>query len=233
MKRLSQPTSEALLASVEACIQNGDRLLDETYDVEFRKPPATRFFLVMIAQEEFAKAFLLYLIREGAVPFTPPVLRTINDHACKQLLGMVMDYVIMHWDEIEELRELIRKDYESGDQLPKDVGSAMEILRYEKIGRWEGNSGIWAEDPDYDRSALHIADGKKDRHKQDALYVRIGRDGRVCSTPGVITEQETKSELECARRYKRFMDSLLAVDERSERYNKIMSAFRLLFVSPA
>lgn len=233
MKRLSQPTSEALLASTRACIQNGDRLLDETYDVEFRKPPATRFFLVVIAQEEFAKAFLLYLIREGAMPFAAPVLRAINDHACKQLLGMVMDYVIMHWDEIEELREFIRKDYESGDQLPKDVGSAMEILRYEKIGRWEGNFGIWAEGPDYDRSALHIADGKKDRHKQDALYVRIGRDGRVCSTPDVITQQETESELERARRYKRFMDSLLAVDERSERYNKIMSAFRLLFVSSA
>lgn len=202
MKSLLQPTSEALLASIRACIQNGDRLLDETYDLEFRKPLATTFFVVMIAQEEFAKAFVLYLIREGAVPFTAPVLRAINDHACKQLLGMIMDYV-------------------------------MEILRYEKIGRWEGNFGTWAEDPDYDRAVLHIADGKKDRHKQDALYVRIGRDGRVCSTPDVITDQETKNELERARRYKRFMDSLLAVDERSERYNKIMSTFRLLFGSPA
>jgi AbiV family abortive infection protein len=230
--KVPQPTSEALLASVRACIRNGDRLLDETYDLEFRKPLATTFFVVMIAQEEFAKAFVLYLIREGAVPFTAPVLRAINDHACKQLLGMIMDYVIMHWDEVEELQELVRQDYESGDQLPNDVGSAMEILRYEKIGRWEGNFGAWAEDPDYDRAALHIADGKKDRHKQDALYVRIGRDGRVCSTPDVITDQETKDELERARRYKRFMDSLLAVDERSERYNKIMTTFRLLFGSP-
>ncbi|GFE79267.1 hypothetical protein GCM10011487_12670 [Steroidobacter agaridevorans] len=233
MKRLPQPTSETLLSSIRACIQNGDRLLDETYDLEFRKPPATTFFVVMIAQEEFAKAFVLYLIRERAVPFTAPVLRAIYDHVCKQLLGMVMDYVIMHWDEVEELQELIRLDHEAGDQLPNDVGSAMDILRYEKIGRWEGNFGIWAEDPEYDRSALHIADGKKDRHKQDALYVRIGRDGRVCSTPDVITEQETKSELERARRYKRFMDSLLAVDERSERHKKIMNTFRLLFASPA
>lgn len=233
MKPLRQPTSEALLASIRACIQNGDRLLDETYDLEFRKPLATTFFVVMIAQEELAKAFILYLIGEGAVPFTPPVLRAINDHACKQLLGMIMDYVIMHWDEVEDLQELIRQDRESGDQLPNDVGSAMEILRYEKIGRWEGNSGTWAEDPDYDRAALHIADGKKDGHKQDALYVRIGRDGRVCSTPDVITDQETKNELERARRYKRFMDSLLAEDERSKRYNKIMGALRLLFGNPA
>lgn len=233
MKRLQQPTGETLLASIRACIQNGDRLLDETYDVEFRKPPATRFFIVMIAQEEFAKAFILYLIREGALPFAAPVLRAINDHTCKQLIGMVMDYVIMHWDEIEELRELVRKDYETGDRLPKDVGSAMDILRYEKIGRWEGNFGVWAEDPDYDSSALHVADGKKDRHKQDALYVRIGRDGRVCGTPDGITEEETESELERARRYKQFMDSLVSVDMRSERYDKIMSAFRLLFASPA
>jgi len=233
MKHLPPPTSETLLASIRACIQNGDRLLNETYDLEFRKPLATTFFVVMIAQEEFAKAFVLYLVREGAMPFTAPVLRAINDPVCKQLLGMIIDYVIMHWDEVEELQEIIRQDYESGDQLPNDVGSAMDVLRYEKIGRWDGTLGIWAEDPDYDRSALHIADGKKDRHKQDALYVRVGRDDRVCSTPDVITDIETKNELERARRYKRFMESLLAVDERSTRYDKIMSAFRLLFTSSA
>lgn len=185
----------------------------------------------MIAQEELAKAFILYLIRQGAISFTTPVLRAINDHVCKQLVGMVMDYMIMHWDEIEELQILIRKDSAAGDGLPSDVGSAIELLRYEKIERWAGKFAVWAEDPHYDPSARHVADGRKDHHKQDSLYVRIGRDGRVSSTPEVITEQETETELERARRYKRFIESLLVEDKRSKRYEKAMTAFTQLFAS--
>jgi hypothetical protein len=107
----------------------------------------------------------------------------------------------------------------------------MELLRYEKIGRWEANNWVWAEDPDYDTSARRIAEGKKDRHKQDALYVRIGRDGRVCSTPQTtITEDETSDELARANRYRHFVNSLLGQADRSHRYEKGMAALRLLFV---
>jgi hypothetical protein len=219
-----------LLVTLQACLKNGERLLAETYDLEFRKPPSSRYFLVMIAQEELAKAFIFYLIMEGVIPFSDAVLRAVNDHACKQLIGVIMDYLIMHWEEIEELREAIRKDYALGEQLPADVGSAMELLRYEKIGRWEGTRGSWARGSDYEASVRRIAEGKKDGHKQDSLYVRVGRDGRVSSTPDTIGEEETQTEFERAGRYKRFVDSLLAADRRSDhRYEKAMTALRLLF----
>ena len=103
-----RPTKAALSKSVISCVENGNRLLDEMCDLEFRPIVATRYFLAMIAQEEFAKAFLLLLIRDDVVPFTPEVLRAINDHACKQLLSIVMDYIIMHWEEIEELYSSFR-----------------------------------------------------------------------------------------------------------------------------
>lgn len=141
MSTLRTPDSETLLTTIKACLQNGDRFLEETYDLEFRDPPASRYFIVMIAQEEFAKAFIIYLIREGAMPFTLSVLRAINDHVCKQLIGMVMDYMIMHWDEIDEMRTLIAKDFAAGDALPNDVGSAIEILRYERIGAGRADLG--------------------------------------------------------------------------------------------
>jgi hypothetical protein len=229
MSTLRTPGPETLLTTIKACLQNGDRFMEETYDLEFRDPPASRYFIVMIAQEEFAKAFIIYLIREGAMPFTLSVLRAINDHVCKQLIGIVMDYMIMHWDELDEMRALIAKDFAAGDGLPNDVGSAIEILRYERIGRWESGSWVWAEDPEYDPSALAVANGKRDRRKQDSLYVRIGRDGRVCSMPTTITEQETEEELERARRYRRFMNSLLEEGERSERFRKAMTAIKLIF----
>jgi AbiV family abortive infection protein len=229
MANLQQPGSDSLLATIRVCVKNGERLLDESYNLEFKKPPASRYFFVMIAQEEFAKAFILYIVREGVTTLTAPVLRAINDHACKQLVGVILDYMIMHWEEIAEMEDAVRRDHDLGECLPHDVGSAMDLLRHEKIRRWEDDRWVWAEDPDYDRSARRIAEGKKDRHKQNALYVRVGRDGRVSSTPDIITEDETQEEFARAGRYHRFMESLLRGDGQSYRYDKAMAVLKQLF----
>lgn len=228
------PSSNKLAKAIEACLDNAERLLEEVYDLEFRKPPSSSFYLVMISQEEFAKAFILFLVNEKIIPWTPAVRRAINDHSCKQLAGMIIDYMIMHWDEMHELEAIIKRDLDFGDRLPDDVASALEILCYEKIGRWMRNNWVWAKDPDYDRVAVKIADGTKDRRKQDALYVRLGADGQVCSTPLVITENEMRRELERARRYGNCVRSLL--NDSSEphwfdksRFDKVVGAFRILF----
>lgn len=222
-----------LSRAIQASIDNADRLQTETYDLEFRTPCATRYFLLIIAQEEAAKAFLLYLVDDGVVPLTAAVRRAINDHACKHLVGMIMDYMIMHWETTEELEEIIRRDFEVGNNLPNDIGSALEILRYEKIGRWTANNWVWAEDPAYDREVLKLAEGKRDRRKQDALYVRIGSDGQVASTPAVITETEVVTELERTSRYINFAVALTTTRERygfdKDRFAKVMAALKLLF----
>ena len=224
-----QPSPAALLKTIEACVENGERLIAEFYDLEFRNPPSSQYFLIMIAQEELAKAFILYLVKESIIPFTAAIRWAIKDHSCKQLIGMIMDYIIMHWDNDEELHAELDKDYAAGDRMPNDVGSAMELLRYEKIGRKEGSHGTWTEDPKYDKAALQIAEGKRDRHKQDALYVGIGRDGRVSSMPTKITKEETESELERAGRYKRFVTSVLIDKAGSHRHEKALAALKLLF----
>ena len=96
--------------------------MEEAYDLEFRAPPSSRFFLIMIAQEEFAKAFILHLVKESAVPFTSEVLRATKDHTCKHLVSMIMDYVIMHWDELDELQAMIRRDFDLDEKLADDDG---------------------------------------------------------------------------------------------------------------
>lgn len=229
---------QKLLASVQpeaiaACLQNGERLLEETYDLEFRNPPATRLFLAMISQEEFAKAFILILIQRNLIPFSRAVHRAINDHVCKQLMGMIMDYMIMDWETIEEARAMIARDLDLGDRLPADVGSALEIFAYEKIGRWTKNNWVWAEDPNYDPAAKRIAQGKQDRRKQDALYVRIGVDGRLSSTPANITDEDVRIELQRARNYRSFVQSALGQGEyptfNQWRYDKIVKALTTFF----
>lgn len=100
---LNRPQNKVLLKTATMCFENGVRLLEETYDLEFRKIIATCYYMAKISQEEFAKAFMLLLIRDDVVPFSLPVLRAMNDHSSKQLIGMIMDYMIMHWEELARL----------------------------------------------------------------------------------------------------------------------------------
>jgi AbiV family abortive infection protein len=233
MAQTQKPKKALLRQSISTCIENGDRLLQESYDLEFRSPSSLRYFIVTIAQEEFAKAFLLFLIVEDILHFDAEVQRAMKDHACKHLVGMWMDYIILHWDEFEELERAIALDVALGQRLPNDVGSAAEILRYDKIGRWKSRGQTYLADPPYDRSALAVAEGKKDKRKQDALYVRIGRDGRVASTPANITDTETTKEFERAERYRRFVVDALAGKEQNFRYEKLLNALRHLFALPS
>ena len=56
MANPARPTRKNLQASATASFNNGSRLLDERYSLEFAEHYATRFYNAMIAQEEFAKA---------------------------------------------------------------------------------------------------------------------------------------------------------------------------------
>jgi hypothetical protein len=223
------PSDQTLLETIVACIENGDRLADESYDLEFREPPSLQLYVLLIAQEEIAKAFILFLIRAKIIPFNRYILRAMNDHACKQLVGLIMDYVILRWETLEELQELIRADVELGDQVPSVIESAIALLRFEKIGRWESRTWDWQEPPIYDASARHVADGKMDRRKQDALYVRIGGDGRACPPPKVTTT-EIDEEKERLRNYCGLMGSLLEGNEGSRQYQKAIAVIRAMFV---
>jgi hypothetical protein len=224
-----KPTKAALSKSVTSCVQNGNRLLDEMYDLEFRSIVATRYFLAMIAQEEFAKAFLLLLVRDEVIPFSPELLRAMNDHACKQLLGIVMDYIIMHWEELEELDALIASDGGPNGPFPRNVSSAINLLRHEKIRRWESRNWCWDEDPEYDREVVAVAEGKKDRRKQDALYIRIGRDGRAVNNPAMVTEVECLLERDRASRYARLLAAAVEGAEQNYRFEKVIETLKTLF----
>ncbi|MGF0537305.1 AbiV family abortive infection protein [Agrobacterium sp. ES01] len=233
MTRSRSQFESDLLKSIKVCIANCDRLIEETYNLEFRKPPSTRMYLSMIAQEEAAKAFMLFLVKEDIIPFTKEIRRAIRDHTSKQLVGVLMDYMIMHWDDIGELDAAIAVDLDSGDQLPVDVRSAVELLCYEKVGKWMGHNWIWTDEPEYDKLVQKIADGHTDRRKQSALYVNIGSTGQVSSTPDSIDETETVAELAKASRYSWFAERL--VDNEPEairdkaRFEKVMASLRLHF----
>ena len=224
------PSNHVLEETINACIANGGRLCDELYDLEFREPPSLQLYVLLIAQEEFAKAFILFLVREGVIPFSRPLLRAMNDHACKHLVGLIMDYIIMRWDTWEEWQERVQADLALGDKLPEAIESAIMLLRFEKVGRWESRAWEWKDPPQYDSDTRKIAEGFADRRKQDALYVRIGADGRVCPSPA-ITQQELDENKERASSFRRLVNSLTEGSKPSYRYKKSVSVIRAMFAT--
>lgn len=226
-------TKETFLDSAKRCCENGRRLLDEAEFLEYEKPPATRYYLSMIAQEEVAKAFLLYLVAVEALPWTPFLLRATRDHRCKQLVGIILDYISPDIDEF--LRLMNARILEKHQlQLPVSVADAMNLLCHEKIRRWESSSWVWAEDPEYDKSALLVADGNRDRDKQRALYVELGRNGQVSALPEQVTESQANDEYGRGRRFEACVRGLVeggtgfAWD-----FERVKGCFKALFSQPS
>jgi hypothetical protein len=232
---MTTPTTAVLTKSMKACIANGARLLDDAYPSVF--PPfepssCTKLMLSMIAQEEFAKAFLLFLVREDIVPWSRELLRAMNDHACKQLVGAVVEYLEgPYWETMEEFRARIEQEVEIGDLMPKPVVDAMSVLRNEKIRRWQSKGWDWAEPPEYDRAIVQIAKGKRERVKQDAVYVRLGADASVVSTPLDLDEAIADAEFERAQSYRSFITRIAEYGIRTDdlMFSKVREALRLLF----
>ncbi len=115
--------------------------------------------------------------------------------------------------------------------FPAKVADAINILRHEKIGRWDCNTWVWADDPNWDTEALKLANGVVDRQKQDALYVGLRKDGSLASTPAGMNTQKAKEEYERGRRFGQLIDSLARPEHPvGTDYERVEGAFKALFV---
>ena len=214
--------------AARAVAMNAERLADAAdWLGEAHSGPS--FALAIIAQEEAAKAFLCHLISQGAVPESKFVLRATRDHACKHLLGMVMEY--MNPDDFLTSIGPVFED-RAANRFRRDIADALNILRHEKLGRWESRNQVWADEPEYDATAKRVAEGALDREKQDGLYVGIGRDGTVSSSPGSVSWDAARDAIGRAHRFVRLCKQLENNDTRGLLdYGRISSAFAALFQS--
>jgi AbiV family abortive infection protein len=184
--------------AILASLQNGDRLSEDAetmldYD---RFPTANA--LAVLAQEEYAKAFLLALVNTGALPWSNEVRRALRDHICKQLATVILDYLSPDIDEF--LQRVDPARIGERQPLPSDVVDSIHLICYERLRREWDRWWVGPSDRPLDDRARSVADRRIDAEKQDAIYVRVGRSGEVVSTPIRITSDTAETGLERAKR---------------------------------
>lgn len=223
------PNADILSASISTTMDNGKKLLEDAKLLFDWDRYSTALALAVLAQEEFAKAFLLKLVADEALPWLPEVQRSMARHQCKHLLALVMEWLPpVDWDNALESYRRFNENHERrmawlqrcidrykqgilapdpDDPEPKepdvsfptDVADALNIYRHEEIERLRSG---YAERDEESRGgkARKIADGMLDRKKQSAFYVDISKTGQVGLHPGLVTREEASEAIERAER---------------------------------
>ena len=205
--------------TVRICIKNGGRLLrDAKYLFDFESY-ASAYVLAKLAQEEFAKSFILKLVEVKSLKWTKEVKRSLNHHISKQLMGIILEYLN---PDAEEFLKMIKDNslFKRSDK----VSDAINIYVHEILRRWKSQSWSWLEYPKYNRGAKLVYRGKEDKLKQDATYVKIFKDGEVVNSPAKFKRIDAEKEIEKAERYGHFVDT----KKEDLRYKKIVEIFRAL-----
>ena len=220
---LVPPAAETLKKSISECARNGKALLDDA-DLLFEWDRfSTALALAILAQEEFAKAFLLQLVADGILPWVPEIRRSITRHECKHLLAIVMDWVpASDFDEDgwwgrykqkqkQKQREQHIADYKTGKisadeflaqmkadknaaTFPETVAAALNIYRHEHLEAL-AKRYPWRDNEWAKGPVRKIADGSLDAKKQSALFVGIGKTGAVTHHPGTVTRGDAEKEI--------------------------------------
>jgi len=181
-----------LLQAISACVENGQRLYEDAECLVEAERSTTAVALCIVAQEEFAKAFLLHLVCEGIIPWTTKVRESLYNHRYKQLVGLIMEWLRPSEDEFTARLAMGLDDR----TLPTHVADAMKLYVEKVVPQGHISCPPAAGDP----IARNIVDGDRDKTKQDALYVRLSKDGAVISVPSLVTHKLIEAELETTER---------------------------------
>lgn len=210
---------DSLLHASTVCVENGRRLYRDADWLAADGSP-TAYALCILAQEEFAKAFLLYLVREGIVPWSDGVRHSLLQHKEKQLLGIIMEWLSPNDDEYLARMAATPRTR----SLPVHVSDAIRIY----VERIKPRSQVTYPSGSCDPYTARVARGDMDSEKQDALYVRLSDNAEVISVPSEVSEEVVRQALEKTRRLADLVEPIKkgrlcsAID-----YEMVASALRL------
>lgn len=170
-----------LQPAIKAALDNAARLADDAiFLAEFDKIQ-TAFIISVLAREEFAKGFVLILSQSEQLPWTTNLQDALRNHVCKQLVS----YILCELSAVDMFDSAhIHNWPRRVSELPSPVVDAFHVLVHEHIRGGE-REDWWDREQDspLDPTVREVAAGALERQKQDALYVRYGRNGSVRSVP--------------------------------------------------
>lgn len=185
-----------LLQAMSACVENGERLHEDAKCLVEAERETTAVALCILAQEEYAKAFLLHLVREGILPWTAKVRASLRNHKPKHLVGLIMEWLRPPDDEFFAWLKGGMGLEDSSKILPEYVADAMKLYIEDVVPQGYISCLPSTSDP----IARNVAAGQRDKTKQDAFYVRISKDGGVVSVPTPVRHEKVEVELETTER---------------------------------
>ncbi|TSC55126.1 MAG: hypothetical protein LiPW30_592 [Parcubacteria group bacterium LiPW_30] len=208
-----------LSQSIKVCEKNGNRLLEDSEYLFDLDRYASAYGLAKLAQEEFAKGFILKLVKNGALKWTNEVRSSLNHHVSKQLMVIILEFLNPSTDEFLEMiksKTLLSR--------PRVVSDAINIYVHEVLRRWESSNWDWVETPEYDEEAKSVLNGKEDKIKQNSFYVRISKDGQAVDFTDDFKKENVEREIEKAKRCGHFLNW----SDEDSRYKEIVEIIKLL-----
>ena len=187
--------------ALQECVRNGCSLLEDAEYLRDWDKHGTAYAIAILAEEEFSKAFLLYLIQDDVIPWTPEIRRAIRNHECKHLLAILTEH-LAEKGEYWWTKTLDERINAPDEPLPRQLIAAINLFRHDKVGRFQSPSWDILEPGDYDSVTKKVADGSVDRAKQSAIYVNIASDGTTLTTPRAVSAAQSAAEIEKAKRIK-------------------------------
>ncbi len=195
--------------AIEACLENGDALLSDAECLPDWERYSTSFALAVLAQEEFAKAFLLHLVDRGVIKWGAGIRHLLTHHHSKHLVGVLIDWLAVPLEiALERAQASVRGD--PLEYLPAEVAWAVNILSHKKLDQLL--HGYALPEPEWSGKARKLAEGMLDRQKQAALYVSVSPKGRLGRGPKSIGKAQAQFEIERSQRF-----SELAADAHGSR----------------
>jgi len=167
------------------------------------------------------------LVDAGALPWIPPVQRSIAKHNCKHLVSIIHEWMPpLDWENLavryreqtgrharwmawnERRIGRISAGIRTGDpddaeptrgeiERPGDVSDALNIYRHIEIERL-AKGWPWSDPEWLNGNAAKAAQGSVEKKKQAAWYVDISKTGQVGLHPGPISRSEADAAIKRA-----------------------------------
>lgn len=174
--------AENLRKASLACYDNGNGLLEEANILYEWDRYARATALAILAEEEFSKAMILQLSSISG-RWNKELHEGLVKHEKKQAISGAMN----------EFMEVFKRHLSSAKFSFIPMPFNLERQAREEVRKAE---------------KIFIKNQKKDKRKQDAQFVAIGKTGLPCRTPSSFGKKDASDEIDSAVRFRAYLEAL-------------------------